>query len=383
MTGYDAIVIGGGIVGASVLFSLTRVGLPRVLLCEQGRPPGRGATPSSGGLLRQHHTAPCDTALAVLGVRRFQAWPDEVGGSCGYRQTGFAIVVGPEHADQLAKNVQRVNEAGGRSSVIAGEDLVELHPDLCVPGDVAVGYEPDGGYVDPSLATTSILAAAVDAGAVVSEGVLVTGVRTASGRVVGLDTTLGRLDTEVVVLCGAASTPAAIAGTGVDLPLEPRRIGIARAATGLKAGRLPACIDDILGTYFRPVDDGSLVFGVRLAAADTPDGSIPVAQHEASAAASRLAPRVPALRGAALAGARIGVDAYTPDKRPAIGWTSCEGLYACTGFSGGGVKVAPAVARLVAHEIAEGIRSPLLEPYDPGRFGAGRLIESDFSYAHM
>jgi sarcosine oxidase subunit beta len=92
---------------------------------------------------------------------------------------------------------------------------------------------------------------------------------------------------------------------------------------------------------------------------------------------------VPALAGVRLAGSRVGFDGYTPDKRPAIGWHGPVGLYACTGFSGGGIKVAPAVADLVAEEIISGSPVAALAPYRPGRFAAGDLIESEFPYGHL
>ena len=142
--------------------------------------------------------------LAVAGVRVFRDWALEVGGDCGYRRTGFAVLVEPRYADHLAKNVAAVNEAGGTSTVLDAAELAALHPGLRVPGDVVVGYEPDGGYADPLLATASLLSAAVRLGATVSEGVRVTGIRTVGGRVTGVDTSLGPVDAPVVVLCGGA-----------------------------------------------------------------------------------------------------------------------------------------------------------------------------------
>jgi glycine/D-amino acid oxidase-like deaminating enzyme len=358
--------------------------MSRVLVCEQGRPPGLGATTRSGALLRQHHTSRADINLAVAGLRMFQNWADEVGGDCGYRRTGFAVVVGREHADHLAKNVAAVNEAGGTSNVLTDKELSTLHPALRVPPDAAVGYEPDGGYADPVLATGSLLDAAARRGVTVAEGIKVTGIRTMGSRVTGVATTLGIVEAGVVVLCGGAWTPALTEPLGLVLPVQARRIGIARAAAGFASGALPIGIDDMLHTYFRPVEDGSVYFGVPL----DPDAEVgaepvPVTGKEARAAAARLVLRIRALAVAPLIGTRVGVDAYTPDRRPAIGWAGAEGLYLCTGFSGGGVKVAPAVGKLAAGEIAGGDRMALLEPYRPQRFETGELIESEFPYGHM
>jgi sarcosine oxidase subunit beta len=66
-----------------------------------------------------------------------------------------------------------------------------------------------------------------------------------------------------------------------------------------------------------------------------------------------------------------------------IGAAGPAGLFLCTGFSGGGVKSAPAVARLLADEIVNGSASALLAPYRPHRFTAGALIESEYPYDYM
>ncbi|HEY5834281.1 NAD(P)/FAD-dependent oxidoreductase [Streptomyces sp.] len=389
--GYEVVVVGGGIIGAAVAFHLAEAGVRRVLVCEQAMPPGRGATTRSGGLLRQHHTARCDVDLAVRGISAYHDWAARVGGDAGYRRTGFAVLVAGRYADALAKNVAAVNEAGGRSEVITPGELAALHPGLAVPADVAVGYEPDGGYADAVTATRELLAAAVARGVTVAEGVRVTGIDTTGDRVRAVHTNLGAVHTDRVVLCGGAWSGELLAalrdGDGLDLPALPvtaRRIAIARAATAHSPGALPIGIDDTLGTYFRPADDGGMYFGVPLdPAVDPAADPEPMTGPAARAAATTLVPRVPALRDAPVLAARVGFDAYSADKRPVIGPAGPEGLYLCTAFSGGGVKVAPAVGELAADEIVHGTTAPLLEPYRPRRFGAGALIESEFPYEHM
>lgn len=379
-TGYDVVVVGGGIVGASVAFHLARAGAASVLVCEQDTPPGRGATLRSGGLLRQHHTARADIDLAVLGTRAFRDWAARVGPERVYTRTGFAVVVGPEHADHLAKNVAAVTEAGGASIVITPDELHERHPGLRVPADAAVAYEPDGGYADPALAARSLIAAATRLGVRFAEGVTVAGLTVAGDRVRGVRTNLGTYGATQVVLCTGAWTRL-VPG---DLPITARRIAIARAGLDAPPGALPACVDDTLGTYFRPAADGTVYFGVTLdpgidpAAAPTP---MPMA--EALRTKAGLAARVSSVDSAPLVGARVGFDAYSADRRPVIGPAGPAGLYLCTAFSGGGVKVAPAVGELVAAELTDGASQPALVPYRPERFAEGAPIESEFPYGHM
>jgi glycine/D-amino acid oxidase-like deaminating enzyme len=109
----------------------------------------------------------------------------------------------------------------------------------------------------------------------------------------------------------------------------------------------------------------------------------PVDPAELDLARKTLSVRIPEVFHAEITGARAGFDGYLPDKRPAIGPYGPEGLYLCTGFSGGGVKVMPAVSAAVAAELADDEVSSLLEPYRPGRFAAGKPIESSDPYEHM
>jgi glycine/D-amino acid oxidase-like deaminating enzyme len=82
--------------------------------------------------------------------------------------------------------------------------------------------------------------------------------------------------------------------------------------------------------------------------------------------------------------ARAGLDGYTPDEHAIIGRIAgLNGLYLAVGFSGGGVKIAPAVGRAVAAELTANEGAPELEGFRYERFETGRLIEAEFPYAYM
>jgi sarcosine oxidase subunit beta len=381
----DAVVVGGGIMGAGIAVELSRWRL-QVLVCEQDRAPGRGATSWYGGLLRQHHTAHCDTRLAVRSLPTFQRWPAVIGGDCGYRRTGFLVLVAAHNRERLEHNVAAVNQAGGTSEVVEVPELAARYPALAFDDAGLVGaFEPDGGHVDARATTLSLVAAAIEAGADYGEGVVVTGVSASSDVVTGVETNVGSISAPVVVLAAGAWSARLAAPLGVELPLEARRIGLARGVLDVPADRLPCAIDDTLGTYFRPDGtDRGLYFGVALdPAVDLDEHPPPVDAGELDAAHKTVAIRVPEARSATISGTRAGFDGYTPDHHPVIGVTDPDGLYLCTGFSGGGVKVMPAVAHAVAAEIVGGSSSDLLEPYRPQRFAMGLPIASDCSYDYI
>ncbi|WFB06733.1 FAD-binding oxidoreductase [Streptomyces sp. LX-29] len=388
----EVVVVGGGVVGAAIAHALVTAGAGRVVLCEQGRAAWQGATSRSGGLLRLHHTSHPDTRLATLSLPVFQNWSEAIGGDCGYRRTGFVMLVDEKYADRLAVNSDAVVRAGGASRVIDLAEVRSLYPGLNLDGVGAAAYEPEGGYADPAATTAALLAAGRRHGLRVYEGTRVEAVETRGERVTGVATSIGRIAAGTVVLAQGAWGARLARPLGVDLPVRPRRIGIALADTGGPDGvapAIPTCIDDTTGRYFRPDGAGRMFFGVPSDDGMELDRELPpLTPEELTAARAAVGRRVPAAATAPVIGTRAGFDGYTPDRRPVIGPAGPEGCYLATGFSGGGFKTAPVVGSLVAAElIGTGPAGPteeeLLRPYRPDRFAAGRPSAGDHSYAHM
>jgi choline dehydrogenase-like flavoprotein len=103
--GCDILVVGGGVIGAAIAYHLACADAGEVVLCERAPLPARGATSRSAGLIRMHHTSMDVVPLALASSRTYAHWRDTVGGDCGFRRTGFALVVGPEHAGDAALRV--------------------------------------------------------------------------------------------------------------------------------------------------------------------------------------------------------------------------------------------------------------------------------------
>jgi sarcosine oxidase, subunit beta len=385
--GADAVVVGGGVVGASIAFHLAAAGAGRVVLCEQYRLASRGATSRSGGLLRMHHTDPHEARLALLSLPVFAGWADRVGGDAGYRRTGFVLLVGPEHAEDLRANVAMLRSLGVPTEALEPSGLGRMLPDWSLEGVGAAAWEPDGGYADPALCALAFAGGAERRGAEVMEGVRVTGILADDGRIRGVETSAGPISTDWVVVATSGWRTPIPPEAGATVEVRPRHIGVCFLdASTVGAGSLRTCIDDTTGAYFRPHPGERILLGVSTEVADVdPDREPPVIGIEAmERARERLARRIPALAGARFAGARSGFDGYTPDRRALIGPApGLAGLYLAIGFSGGGFKVAPAVGRAVAEEVLTGRCAPEVEAYRPDRFELGRAIVPDRPYVHL
>ena len=375
-------------IGAGIAYHLACAHAAEVVLCEQAPLPARGATSRSAGLIRMHHTSMDVVPLALASLRTYAHWHDAVGGDCGFRRTGFALVVGPEHAGELRANVRLLQREGVDTTALEPEELRELQPFAAVDDVGAAAYEPESGYADPVLTTLAFLEQARSRGLKVVDGATVLGLRLEDDRVCGADTNLGEIEARTTVLAGGAWTAALLREHGIELPIRSREIGTC-LVDGSRLPPAPACltyIDDVTGGYFRPDDTGALVAGVPVERWDVdPDAELPpleLAQLEQ--ARERLAHRIPLLRDAELVGTRPGFDAYTPDKQPLVGrLPELDELYVATGFSGGGFKLAPALGEGVAAELLDDEARPELEPFRPDRFVLEQPIETRNVYAHL
>src|SRR5919197_54875 len=337
-SGASVVVVGGGVMGCSIAFHLAERGAG-VLLLEKGTVCS-GMTARSGALIRLHYTNRPEASMAATSLGWFRDWRERVGGWCGFTVTGAAVLVGPDDAERLRRNVAMLRGLG----------------------------------VDTE---------AVDLGARVRQGVTVRAIRTAGGRVTGLDTSDGEVGADAVVLaCGPWVDPLARTA-GVELGITPERAQGAFYRRPGAARRHPVVLDGVLGTYVRPHGGELSLLGVEAGhrvGVDAIEREAEGYDHAASAAAlERLGARVPAFAGAPLARGHRGVYDTSPDARAVLDAApGVAGLYVAGGFSGTGFKTAPAVGACLAELVLQGHASTVdLHPFRLARFAEGDPIVGD------
>lgn len=380
----DVVVVGGGVVGASIAFQLACRRAGTVTLLERAPRLAAGGTGRSGALVRMHYTNEPEAAMAWAALPWYEEWTDRVGGDCGFVRTGFLQLVLPEDTDLLRQNVAMLQRIGVDTRMVDTAELRELEPGLAVTDGEIAAYEPRSGYADPIATTEALAAAARRHGADVRTGERVTAIRTAGSRVVGVDTAAGPVDADVVVVANGYWAVPLLAGIGIDLPVEPyraQRIVVQRpeAMRGMRGHH--TVIDRRSGIFTRPVGADTTLVGLsqrtssaRLASADhvTVEASFP------EQARALLARAFPAFAGASVVDAKAGPIDVTPDQCCLLGPVDgVDGLVLATGMSGGGFKKAPAIGACVAELIVDGdaVTAPI-EPFSPARFAQERPILS-------
>jgi sarcosine oxidase subunit beta len=379
----DVVIVGAGIHGASLAFHLAEAGI-HPLVVERGTAAG-GATGRSSGLVRMHYDLEADARLAWLSHAYFANWADRVGGEAGFVRTGFVQMVPPQEVEALRANVAMQQAIGIDTQLIGPEEVGERIPGAQVDDVEVAAWEPQSGYADPTMTTTSLLQAAQARGARLLTRTEATSVRVDADRVVGVDTSRGPIDAAIVVNAAGAWAGPLAASVGLELPLQVWRHDVAYLRRPDGIGRHPVIIDFANSMYARPEGENLTLVALE---DGNPLGGAPDAPVDAAArgflekAAERLAQRWPAMNEAGLHSAHSGQDGITPDQHPIIGPAGPEGFYLDTGFSGTGFKIAPAVGAALAQLMTEGrARDVDLGIYRFERFAEGALIAGPHPYA--
>jgi glycine/D-amino acid oxidase-like deaminating enzyme len=324
--------------------------------------------------------------MAVHGLRAYTNFAPLFGSSAGFVRTGVIWAADDPGREQLERNVATARAAGADLTLLAPDDLAQIDPRIAVDGLAAACFEPTGGCCDPYLATVGFAAAARRAGARIEEGVTVQAV--ADG---GVETGRGRVDAGAVVVAAGPWTPALTAPLGYHLPIRPARAEVGRWRIPVGFDPAPPAIADLseLDVYVKPGEPGYLEVGALDPAhaerTVDPDRCPEGAEPESLARLERsLLRRIPALRGGHWRGAWSGVYDVTPDWHPAIGLVpGTEHVVVAAGFSGHGLKLAPAVGAAVADLVCgEAGRTFDLSPLAPDRFERGALV-AETQYASV
>ena len=149
----EAIVVGAGVVGASVAFHLAERGVETLVVDREG--PAAGSTARSGALVRAHYPTALEADLAWESLTQyFEPWGERVGGGCGFTRTGFAYLVGEDGVGALQHSVSLQRGVGVETELVGPEELREIDPALDTNDVALAAYEPRGGSPHPTTPQT-------------------------------------------------------------------------------------------------------------------------------------------------------------------------------------------------------------------------------------
>lgn len=348
----DVVIVGAGVIGASIAFHLAEAGVERVLVLERDRPASGSSGKPLGGVRAQFS----DPLNIRLGRRSLAAWQDfaeRPGADIALETVGYLFLLGDERAyDTFAAGLAVQHAYGVPSRLLTPDEAHELCPYIDPSALVAAAYSPTDGYARPAAAVSGYLRAARRLGATLRTHCQVTALEPAGGAAHTVRTTRGSVRTPTVICCAGAWSRAVGAMAGADLPVTPLRRQIAFTGPLRPAPpRIPFTLDYGSTLYFHNDAADGLLLGFSDPAQQPGYGREFSREWLAPfrAAAGRTAP---ALAQAPVNGGWAGLYEMTPDRNALIGEAPRAApdtgrfLYA-TGFSGHGFLQAPAVGEIL------------------------------------
>src|SRR4051794_35322189 len=378
------VVVGGGVIGCSVAYHLTRLGWTDVLLLEQGRLSG-GSTWHAAGLVGPLRATESGTRLVQYSAELYGALEAETGLATGYRNVGGVIVARTEERmTQLRRTAANAVAYDLDCELLTPAQAQELWPPMAVDDLLGAIWLPGDGRVNPADLTQSLARGAQQRGAIVVERVRVTGIDVADGpagrRVTGLQTDAGSLECELVVNCAGQWAKAIGDLAGVTVPLHSAEhfYVVTDPVAGVHPD-LPIMRDPDGWTYFKE-ETGGLVVGAFepdakpwRAPSDLPH---PFEFQLLEEDWEHFAPvmeqaivRIPALADTGVRKLYNGPEAFTPDNQFLLGQApGLHGYFVGAGFNSVGIASAGGAGRALAEWVVAGDPTSDLVAVDVRRF---------------
>ena len=382
----DVVIVGGGLMGCSTAFHLAERGVDVTVLERDNV--GLGATGRSSAIIRQHYSNELTARMALHSLRMFENWEERVGGECGFTRTGFLVIVAEQDRPGMEANVALQRDVGIETRLLSSEELAELMPGLETADLACAAYEPDSGYADPHMTVHGYASAARRHGATILIGREDTGIRFSGGRVAGVDTADESFDAPVVLNCAGPWGASIAAMAGVSAPIVSSRVQVATFQRPPEfEGPHPIVIDFVHGTYFRS-ETGRLTLVGSVDPSEADDVVDPDAYAEhvepefVAEVGEAFVRRYPPMERALSTGGFAGLYAVTPDWHPIIDEVPTgSGCYLCTGFSGHGFKLAPAVGLMTADLVTGAATEFPTDLFRFSRFAEGDPVRGRYAYS--
>jgi heterotetrameric sarcosine oxidase gamma subunit len=374
------VVIGGGIIGTSVAYHLTKLGLTDLVLLEQGRL-SSGTTWHAAGLVGQLRSTESGTRLVQYSAQLYSELESETGLGTGFKRCGGVTVARTaDRMTQLQRTAATAEAFDLDCELISPARARELYPVLETEDLVGAIWLPGDGTANPTDVTNSLAKGARDRGAKIVQGVRVTGITCRDGAVTGVQTDHGDIEAEVVVNCAGQWAKAVGALARVNVPLHSAEhfYAVTEQIEGVHRN-LPILRDPDGYTYFKEEVGGLVVGGFEPEAKPwvAPD-QLPYPfefqlleedwEHFSILMENAML-RIPALRHTGVKKLYNGPESFTPDNQFILGEApEVRNFYVAAGFNSVGIASAGGAGRALAEWIANGEPTSDLSAVDIRRF---------------
>ena len=379
-TAARVVIIGGGIVGCSTAYHLTRLGWRDVLLLEQGKLTS-GSTWHAAGLVGQLRSSANITQLLKYSVELYHRLEAETGLATGWKQNGgLCLACNAERMTEIRRQATTAHSFGLEMHLLGPREAQDLWPLMAVSDLVGAAFLPTDGQANPADIAQSLAKGARQGGAVIVEDCPVTAIKLKQGRAVGVTTAKGEVAAEVVVNCAGqwAREVGRLAGVNVPLVSLQHQYMVTEPIEGV-ARDLPTLRDPDRLIYFKEEVGGLVMGGYEPDPKPWAEAGIPPGfgfslldsdfDHFEQLTEQALA-RVPALETAGVKQLLNGPESFTPDGNFILGEApEVRNFFVGAGFNAYGIAAGGGAGKALAEWIAGGEPPMDLWPVDIRRFG--------------
>lgn len=377
MKSAEIIIIGGGVVGASVAYHLTERGAKDVLILEREPRQGLGSTGKATGGVRAQFETEINIKMSLYSLDFFDNWEVD----CGYEPRGYLFfATNKGQFDYLRRNVEKQKLLGVKDvEIVDTIEIKKLVPGMNCEDIVGGSFGASDGFIGPLAVMNGFTANALLNGAKIEFNAHVLSVDVGQGKIKAVTTNKGRIECEKVVLCSGPWAKILAKTAGIDLPVEPlkRQIVWAKSRVSLPA-KLPMVIDIGSGFHFRPAKNSSDEILFAFPDVDEqPSFDTNFDETFVEKVYEKARHRAPFLYDTEVVRekCRAGLYENTPDHHAILGACEVAGLYFANGFSGHGVMHSPVTGRALAEIILDGKASFLdFSCLSFDRFAKGELL---------
>ncbi len=372
----DAVIIGGGVMGASVAWHLVKRGMKHVVLLEKEEFFGQGATGRCAGGVRYQFTTEINIRLSQISLPMLENFAEETGQPADYRQIGYLFVLTKEKDVETFRHTHALQRRMGvETEWLTGDEIRQRLPWMNFPDALAGTFHAKDGLADPNSVVMGYINAAQKRGLRAFTKAPATGIQLQGDAVKAVETPHGVIETPIVVNATGPWLAKIGEMVGLEIPVVPLRRQI--AVTGPLPDRpadFPFVIDFAQSLYFHPEGEG-ILFGMSNPN-EKPGFDQRVDPDWELTTFTAALERLPLLEQAGLAARWAGLYEVTPDAHPIFGATPVEGFYLVGGFSGHGFMHGPASGLLMSEIILDGQATTLdISHLDLARFAEDRLIK--------
>ena len=369
----DVAIVGGGIMGISAAYFLSRHRNLRVVLLEKDIL-AQATTGLSVGGIRQQFSHPSNILLSQKTLSFFDAFQKKHEVVLSFHKVGYLFLAQKKDTwSDFLTSVETQHRFGVPVEALDPDEIHYRWPYLKVDDLKGGTFGPEDGYADPYQVTMAMAKAARENGAIISEKTEVTGITITAGRIRGVQTTEGFLSSPVVINAAGPWGGEVCRMAGHDFPVFPfrRQVFVTQAFADI-VRPIPLILDFDALFYFR--EEGPRILMGQSDPEEPSSFNTHVDRVFMERVTESACHRAPVLEGAEIARGWGGLYTITPDENPIIGAIpGTEGFFCTIGFSGHGFQHGPAVGEVLTELIVNGRTSFDLTPFSSTRFGQSDL----------